>query len=100
MRRIGAFQAREGPLLLKMWFIYIIRCKDSKLYTGITTDIDRRLTEHNSARGGRFTRFRVPVKLVYSEKAPTRSAALKREAAIKSLSRADKLSLILSADRI
>ncbi len=85
---------------LKMWFIYIIRCKDNKLYTGITTDIERRIAEHNSGRGGRFTRFRIPVSLVYSEKARTRSAALKREAAIKSLRRTDKLNLILSADRI
>jgi len=81
-----------------MWHVYIIQGTDDKLYTGITTDIERRLAEHNSGRGGKFTRFRGPFELRYKQKARTRSAALKREAAIKSLSRADKLSLILSVD--
>ena len=81
-----------------MWHVYIIECKDRTLYTGITTDIDRRITEHNSGIGGRFTRFRIPAKLVYKEKVTTRSTALKREAAIKKLSRDGKLGLISSAD--
>ena len=80
-----------------MWTVYIVKCNDKKLYTGITTDIDRRLTEHNSGKGGRFTRFRTPVKLVYKEKVASRSEALKREAAIKKLSRPEKLSLISEA---
>jgi putative endonuclease len=80
-----------------MWYVYIIQCKDDKLYTGITTDIDRRMVEHNAGKGGRFTRFRTPVKLVYSQEAASRSAALKREAGIKKLSRGEKLGLILSA---
>ncbi|MDP3791258.1 MAG: GIY-YIG nuclease family protein [Candidatus Omnitrophota bacterium] len=83
-----------------MWQVYIIECKDSKLYTGVTTDIDRRLSEHNLRKGAKFTRVRAPVKLVYKQKVATRSAALKREAAIKKLPRAEKLSLILSANRI
>ena len=77
-----------------MWYVYILKCKDKKLYTGITTDIHRRLKEHNAGTGGRFTRFRKPVSLIYSEKAPSRSKALKREAAIKKLKREEKLALI------
>ena len=83
-----------------MWQVYIIECRDKKLYTGITTDIDRRVKEHNSGKGGRFTKFRAPVKLVYTKKAHSRSAALKREAGIKKLSRTEKLNLILSVSRI
>ncbi|MFH1593439.1 MAG: GIY-YIG nuclease family protein, partial [Candidatus Omnitrophota bacterium] len=66
-----------------MWYVYIIRCKGDKLYTGITNDLERRLSEHNSGQGGRFTRSRLPVKLVYRETRPDRSKALKREAQIK-----------------
>ena len=80
-----------------MWQVYIIECSDKKLYTGITNDIGRRIEEHNSGKGSRFTRVRAPVKLVYNQEAASRSAALKREAEIKKLSRTDKLDLILSA---
>ncbi len=76
-----------------MWYVYIIKCNDNKLYTGITTDIDRRLTEHNTGHGGRFTRVRKPVELVYSEKLSGKSAALKKEIKIKQLSRSEKLKL-------
>ena len=76
------------------WHIYIIKCKDSNLYTGITKDLERRVEEHNSDNGCRFTKGRSPVKLVYSEKIRTRSNALKREAAIKRLPRKKKLELI------
>jgi len=77
-----------------MWHVYIVRCKDGKLYTGITTDIDRRLGEHNTGHGGRFTRFRRPVTLVYSKRTRSRSSALKGEAAIRRLKRSEKLALI------
>ena len=77
-----------------MWHIYIIQCKDSKLYTGITNDLNRRLAEHNSGHGGRFTKFRKPVKLVYCQEVPNRSEALKREAEIKKLSRSEKVDLV------
>lgn len=83
-----------------MWHVYIIECKDKTLYTGITTDIDRRISEHSSGKGGRFTRNRTPVKLVYKQQVPDRSAALKREAEIKQLKRKAKLDLILSGKRI
>lgn len=77
-----------------MWEVYIIKCKDNKLYTGITNDLERRVGEHNSGQGGRFTRPRKPVKLVYHETTPSRSEALKREAEIKKLSRYEKLELL------
>jgi len=75
------------------WHIYIIRCKDSKLYTGITKDLKRRIKEHKSGNGCKFTKYRTPIKLVYSEKAISRSCALKREAAIKHLPRKKKIEL-------
>ena len=77
-----------------MWKVYIIKGKDGKLYTGITNNLDRRLKEHNSGHGGRFTRFRGPFELCHAEEAATRSDALKREAEIKKLSRSDKLDLV------
>ena len=76
------------------WYIYIIKCKGSLLYTGITNDLERRVAEHNSSDGCKFTRHRAPVKLVYNEKVRSRSIALKREAAIKRLPRKKKLELI------
>jgi putative endonuclease len=75
------------------WRVYIIKCKDDLLYTGITRDLERRFKEHNSGRGCKFTRCRSPVKLVYSEKAKNRSQALIREAEIKGFSRLRKLEL-------
>lgn len=76
------------------WHTYIIECKDGKLYTGISNDIERRVREHNRGNGCRFTRCRIPVKLLYSEALLTKSGALKREAQIKGLSRREKLELI------
>lgn len=77
-----------------MYFVYIIRCDDKSLYTGITTDLERRFNEHKNKKGGAYTRSHKVVKIVYSEKQSTRSKALKREAEIKSLKRKDKLNLI------
>ncbi len=75
-----------------MWYVYIVRCSDQSLYTGITTDIARRLREHNgeAASGARYTLAKRPVAVVYLEPAPTRSEALKRESAIKKLSHRQK----------
>ncbi|HTD89887.1 MAG TPA: GIY-YIG nuclease family protein, partial [Burkholderiales bacterium] len=72
--------ARVIPLT-KRWYIYIVRCADSTLYTGVTMDVVRRVAEHNGLRtnGARYTRARRPVKLVYQERAANRSAAGKRE---------------------
>ena len=75
------------------WQVYIIQCHDRTLYTGITNDLSRRIKDHNNGKGSRYTKYRRPVKLIYSEKHPTKSEALKREAYIKGLRRAEKLSL-------
>lgn len=77
-----------------MWHVYIIRCFDSTLYTGTTTDIPRRVNEHNRSKGGNYTRIRMPVKLVYQEHHPNRSEALKREAQIKRWPKEKKIALI------
>ncbi|MDP8298605.1 MAG: GIY-YIG nuclease family protein [Candidatus Tantalella remota] len=79
------------------WYLYILRCSDDTLYTGITTDIARRIDEHNtSKKGSACVRGRRPVKLAYSETFPDRSSALKREAEIKTLPKKDKEALVLS----
>ncbi|MFA5157186.1 MAG: GIY-YIG nuclease family protein [Candidatus Omnitrophota bacterium] len=75
------------------WRVYIIKCKDGILYTGITNNLERRVRAHNSGNGCKFTKYRCPVKLVYNEEAATRSKALKREAQIKKLPRKKKLAL-------
>jgi len=78
-----------------VWHIYILRCADGTLYTGTTTDLVRRVDEHNdSVKGAKYTRVRRPVSLVYSEVYKDRSAACVREAAIKKLSREEKSKLI------
>jgi len=82
-----------------MPYCYILKCSDSTLYTGWTTDIKRRVKQHNAGQGARYTRIRRPVKLVYAESLPDRSAAQKRELAIKRLPRAKKLMLIHSHRR-
>lgn len=79
-----------------MYYVYIVRCADDTLYTGITKEVDRRVDEHNSSdKGAKYTRSRQPVRLVYSEKHPDRSSASKREYAMKKkMSRAEKITLI------
>ena len=79
----------------KEWWVYIVAGSDESLYTGITTDRERRIAEHNDLKkGAKYTRNRRPVDLVYSEMHPDRSTASKREYEIKKLSRAEKLKLI------
>jgi putative endonuclease len=84
------------PAMEPCWHVYILRCADGSLYTGITTDLDRRLAEHNAgaAAGARYTRARLPVTLVYQEAAADRAAAARREWQIKQLARTDKLALL------
>ena len=79
-----------------MYYVYIVECADKTLYTGIATELERRVEEHNnSEKGAKYTRVRRPVKLVYSEEYPDRSTASKREYEIKKkMSRAEKLALI------
>ena len=79
------------------WQVYIILCTDDSLYTGITVDVDRRMAEHGGARGAKYFRGKRPLDVVYLEAGHSRSTASKREAAIKKLSRAEKLQLIESA---
>ncbi len=82
------------------WHVYIIQCKDSKLYTGITTKLEKRIRAHNIGNGGRFTKFRGPVKLLYNEGVLTKSDALIREAQIKKLPRPKKLALIATKQQM
>ena len=78
-----------------MYYLYILKCADKTLYTGITTDLKRRLVEHNSGKlGAKYTHSRRPVKLVYSRSLKDRSEATREEARIKKLTRAEKLLLI------
>lgn len=83
-----------------MYFVYIIECIDGSLYTGITTDVKRRLGEHKEGIGGHYTRARGAVKVLYSEQQPNRSSASSRESEIKKWSRDKKLRLIRSIGRV
>mgnify|MGYP004619640075 CR=1 FL=1 len=76
------------------WWVYVLECRDGTLYTGCTDDIPRRLAAHNAGRGAKYTRGRGPVTLRYREETPDKPAALRREAAIKRLSRPEKQTLI------
>lgn len=76
------------------WHLYILRCRDGSLYTGITTDVAKRLEAHRSGKGAKYTRGRGPLELVYREECGTHSDALKREFRIKALPREEKLALI------
>lgn len=76
-----------------VWYVYLLGCSDHTLYCGITTDIDKRVKTHNNGHGSKYTRCRLPVRLVYLEKAGNRSSALKREAKIKRMTRIQKLEL-------
>lgn len=82
-----------------VWHLYILRCADDTLYTGITTDVEKRLEAHSSGTGAKYTRGRGPLTLVYREACGTHSDALKREIAVKRLTRAQKLLLIGSENR-
>ena len=77
-----------------MYYVYLIQCEDDSIYTGITTDLGRRFKEHEGKAGGNYTRAHKVEKILYTEKYPTRSEALKRESQIKKLRRKDKLKLI------
>lgn len=81
------------------WYLYILRCADNTLYTGITTDVQRRLEAHRSGKGAKYTRGRAPLELVYQQTCGTHSQALKRELEIKALKREEKEQLIRSEQR-
>ena len=80
-----------------MWTTYILRCSDNSLYTGITNDLSSRVATHAAGKGAKYTRSRLPVVLVYSEKLQGKSAALKREHEIKQLSKQEKEVLVAAA---
>ena len=79
------------------WLCYILRCADGTFYTGITNDLEKRITAHNAGTAAKYTRTRTPVELVFSEPCADRSVASKREMEIKSLTRTEKLALISSS---
>ena len=79
------------------YFVYILRCSDKSLYTGITNDVDKRIKAHNAGRAAKYTYARRPVKLLHTIKLRSKSAALKREAQIKSLTKAAKEALLIRA---
>lgn len=78
----------------KAWFVYLLRCADGTLYTGIAKDVIRRCQQHNARTASRYTRCRLPVELVYHEVHASQGSALRREAAIKALSRRQKVAMI------
>ena len=77
-----------------MWYLYVLRCGDGTFYTGITTDVERRLEAHRQGRGAKYTRGRGPLELAYQEECGTHSEALKREYTVKRLTREEKEDLI------
>lgn len=77
-----------------IWYVYILRCGDGSLYTGVTTDVEHRLEQHRAGKGAKYTRGRGPLELVYQEKCTSHSEALRREIRIKKLSRQEKLTMI------
>ena len=79
------------------WYVYCLRCRDGSLYTGITTDVERRVREHNAGKGGAYTRAKRPVRLARVERRPTRGSALRREAEIKSWVKVRKEALLKKA---
>ena len=78
----------------KKWYLYLLRCGDGTLYTGITTDVEGRLVQHRSGKGAKYTRGRGPLEVVYTEECEDHSAALKRELAVKALPREEKERMI------
>ncbi len=81
----------------RMNYTYIVECRDKSLYTGWTTDIEKRIAAHNEGKGAKYTKSRRPVKLVYTEEHETKNDAMKREYAIKRMTRQEKLAMIEKA---
>lgn len=76
------------------WYVYMLRCGDGTLYTGMTDDVEKRFAAHCAGKGAKYTRGRGPLELVYTEEAENKSAALRREYAMKKMTRQEKLKLI------
>jgi len=91
--------SKRNDTLVDHWAVYILRCSDGTLYTGIAKDLTKRLAQHNAGKASKYTRSRLPVELEYQEFQRDQSSALKRELAIKALSRQAKESLIQSNEK-
>jgi len=81
---------------MEAWVVYILECKDKTLYTGITNNLERRIQQHDSGQGAKYTKGRGPFRLVYTQNCEDKSLALRREHEIKQLSRSEKLTLVAS----
>jgi putative endonuclease len=92
--KISPFSTILRGMIKRMYFVYILECADKSLYTGITTDVERRLAEHKEGKGGHYTRARGARRMVYVEKSKNRSSASKREAEIKRFSLEQKTQLV------
>jgi predicted GIY-YIG superfamily endonuclease len=90
----GMVAAKKRKKKAAAWMLYILKCRDGTLYTGITNDLLRRITQHNNGTASHYTRSRLPVKLVHQERCRGRSSALKKEYAMKQLSRKEKVKYI------
>jgi len=84
---------------MSRWFVYMVRCADRSLYTGISNDLISRIKKHNVGKGAKYTRSRLPVKLVWREQKSSERAARRREAAIKGLTRLEKIDLIKTYEK-
>jgi len=83
-------------MLAKPWFLYLVRCRNGSLYTGISTNVERRFSEHESGKGAKFLRGKGPLELVFQQQLTDHSEALKTEALIKKMNKKDKESLVRS----
>lgn len=92
-RKVKVQRASRASRVLA-WVVYMLRCGDGSLYTGCTNDLPGRFQKHATGKGAKYTKRRLPVRLVYRERVDDRSAALKREYALKQLSRSEKLALL------
>ena len=97
LERMQAKEKKSRKGRSEKWFLYILKCSDHSLYTGITKDIERRFKMHLKGKAARYTRTRRPLEMVYQETCKTRTEALTRECAVKALPKAKKLALIESA---
>lgn len=84
------------PQSSSIWYVYIVKCFDETLYTGITTDVEKRIKKHNIGKGAKYTKYRRPVELLYFEKQENKSLASKREIEIKKMKRKEKLELFIN----
>jgi len=92
-------RTKKEAFMESIWHLYILRCKDNTLYTGITTNVEKRLEAHRCGKGAKYTRGRAPLELIYRETCGSHSAALKRELEIKALTRTEKQNLIEGAGK-